>query len=209
MTKIPHGHIGKMQFNVPPFYHQCGNSNRYPEFEATGAGNDAWTIWMRTGKVSPRAAFGTVMSMLGKYKSFLGQWNSWVDEENVYLDGLSDPQELYANGWMSYKSESIWTEFKRCAGFSRKRMRRELLDEGEHFASTPSLDSQSVLNRTHTLTIPMTFGRKNREDFAQLQRTHKIMLDEIEEHFAIPPLLDPNNRLRCNGRTYLTASTSI
>ena len=43
-----------------------------------------------------------------------------MDEENRYLDGLSDPQELYANGWMSYKSESIWTEFKRCAGFSRK-----------------------------------------------------------------------------------------
>ena len=31
----------------------------------------------------------------------------------------------------------------------------------------------------------MTFGRKNREDFAQLQRTHKITLDEIEEHFDI------------------------
>ena len=125
---------------------------------------------MRTGKVSPRAAFGAVLSMLGKYKSFLGQWNSWVDEENGYLDGLSDPLGLYANGWMSYKSESIWTEFKRCAGFSRKRMRRELLDEGEHFASTPSLDSQSVINRTHTLTIPMTFARKNREDFAQHQK---------------------------------------
>ena len=209
MTKIPHGHIAKMQFNVPPFYHQCGNSNSYPEFEATGAGNDAWTIWMRTGKVSPRAAFGAVMSMLGKYKSFLGQWNSWVDEENVYLDGLSDPLGLYANGWMSYKSESIWTEFKRCAGFSRKRMRRELLDEGEHFASTPSLDSQSVLNRTHTLTIPMTFARKNREDFAQHQRTLKIMQDMIDKHFPVPSGDAEDLTLIPNGRALLNIPNSV